>query len=290
MSIRIKLRREVCRCGEDLSNKVINGQQCLNCGSFTESTKCDRYHLTPRFRPSKYTKCQQCGRIHLISQDSSLCYDCGIKKVKYPLPGNRFNYHCPSCDYEVRDFHKKSHIPSEYRKMTLQRLDRNSINATLIEYIEDSLENPHQNKEWVTIVGPTGSGKTTLACLLARTMIRGRIPVVYYPCLTYLSECREIMEFGNINSRTLREKHQAIKDSPVLLFDDIYERKYSNLEQDKIYELISHRDAEGLKTIITTQYVYKDLKIAIGNSTASRIYGRAQFFPAGCKSMRKQPL
>lgn len=119
---------------------------------------------------------------------------------------------------------------------------------------------------WLVLVGGTGCGKTHLAMAIANRQ-RERHGEVYFASAPDLLD--HLRETFNPDSRaTYYEKFDLIRNAPVLILDDYGKQQSSAWANEKMYQIIVHRHAARLPTVITMPELPDDLD----NPITSRLH------------------
>ena len=116
------------------------------------------------------------------------------------------------------------------------------------------------------IFGGVGSGKTHLAAAIANSFINRGIPVLFGTYSEHLEKLRE--EFDSKNRGYL----SSMKNTPVLVLDDIGKERKSEWTQQIIFDVINYRYEHLLPTIITTNFNADGLATHVGGAVWSRLY------------------
>ena len=304
MKLKLVKGVEICRCGGEYSG-IHNGLRCLHCRrimykgqekrsvkmpdhSFSQVRECPKCSRS-KFEPKQFVSCEgnQCSVIRPYPLNNQVCKKCGNGCLK--SLGERFFHYCPVCDYEVLILIHESGIPPDIIKKKLTDLRPNEFNGPLFDYIRQIHKSPNPIKSWIVLKGPTGSGKTTFGSVIAKRLMQRLLPVKFLHLPTYLETCRSMIDFKNEDAPELRLQQRQYFDVKVLFLDDLYTKDFTPFQRKRIYDIIWHRDAHDLPTIITTQHSYRELSNALDETTASRIKGRSTWFVPGDEDMRKQP-
>ena len=111
------------------------------------------------------------------------------------------------------------------------------------------------------IIGPTGTGKTTLACGFGLAAIRKRIPVIFYRLANLLLELTAAKKEGEF-TKLIRKINRA----KLLILDDWGNALMNANERHLLFELIESRDLNG-SLLITSQYPVATWHDAFNDST-----------------------
>lgn len=128
------------------------------------------------------------------------------------------------------------------------------IDYTLYPKLKAKVINQLKVCEWIThrshllIIGPTGTGKTSLACAFANAAIRQHIPVLFYRLATLLLEL-----IAAKNEGILVKFIRKINRAKLLILDDWGNALMNRDERHLLFELIESRD-QNSSLLITSQY------------------------------------
>lgn len=136
------------------------------------------------------------------------------------------------------------------------------------------------------IIGPTGMGKTTLACAVAQEAIKQHIPVIFYRLSTLLLELIAAQK-----EEKLKLFLKKMNRAPLLVIDDWGNALMGKDERHLFFELIESRDLNS-SLLITSQYpvstwheCFQDSTIA--DSVLDRIVHNAHKIELKGESIRK---
>lgn len=108
--------------------------------------------------------------------------------------------------------------------------------------------------EWINkrlnliIVGPTGVGKTWLACAFGSQACRRQIPTLYYRASTLYSDIAISIKDGSLSS--LKSK---LNKTSLLIIDDFGIHTMSSAVSEQLYEVMDDRSRTG-SLLITSQF------------------------------------
>lgn len=117
------------------------------------------------------------------------------------------------------------------------------------------------------IFGGIGSGKTHLAAAIANQMIDRGIPSLFATFSSHLEHIRE--EFDH----TGQKKYLSMmKNTPMLVIDDLGKEKRSDWTQQVLYDVINYRYEHLLPIIITSNFDADGMANYVGGAIWSRLY------------------
>ncbi len=123
---------------------------------------------------------------------------------------------------------------------------------------------------WITLMGPTGTGKTHLAAAIVLERLARGDGVFFAVVPDLLDYLRRT--YSPDNPETYDEVLDALRGVDLLLLDDLGAHSTTPWAREKLYQLFSYRYLQSLPTIITTNVAPDDLDPRL----ASRLFDHQQ--------------
>ncbi len=105
-------------------------------------------------------------------------------------------------------------------------------------------------KGWLVLIGPSGSGKTHLAAAIANERLAGEQPVLYKTAPDLLDDLRS--SFSPDREVAYNQSFDQVRNAELLILDDLGTQSSTPWAQEKLDQLLNHRFANRLPTVITT--------------------------------------
>lgn len=103
---------------------------------------------------------------------------------------------------------------------------------------------------WLVLWGTFGTGKTHLAAAVANYTISMGQPAVFIVVPDLLDHLRST--FSPTSDVTYDELFETVRNTPLLILDDLGTQTSTAWAQEKLYQILNHRYNMALPTVITT--------------------------------------
>jgi DNA replication protein DnaC len=169
-----------------------------------------------------------------------------------------------------------STIPPRYRGASLDRppisdmaQDPETRGAVdqVCEYVED-LGERFKTGRGLWLYGDTGTGKTTLAMLVAKAALEASKSVAVYSLPELLARIRRTYDGDGDSYTTFFDRVVGVD---LLYLDDLGAEKRTDWVLEQLYALVNRRYEMERSVMVTTNLSHEDLEAQIGQRTVSRL-------------------
>jgi DNA replication protein DnaC len=146
--------------------------------------------------------------------------------------------------------------PRMLRRMTFENFDVRGNNPSAsqrrsLESAYNFARNYASDPEgWLVFIGETGVGKTHLAVAVASERLKAGHPVFFAMVADLLDHLRAA--FGPNSAATYDQRFEEVKNTPLLILDDLGKERSSPWADEKLHQIIAHRHNARLPTVITS--------------------------------------
>lgn len=122
---------------------------------------------------------------------------------------------------------------------------------------EHGLTFAKEPKGWLVLIGGYGCGKTHLAAAIANYRIALGYPALFVIVPDLLDHLRAA--YAPSSATGLDERLETIRDTPLLILDDLGAHNSTPWAQEKLFQILNHRYNGRLPTIITSNQRLEEL-------------------------------
>jgi len=131
-----------------------------------------------------------------------------------------------------------------------------------------AIEYARQPQGWLILLGGCGVGKTHLAASVANAaLVRGK-RVLFAVVPDLLDQLRAALSCAMLYD----EQAERARTAPLLVLDDLGTEGAPPAAREKLYQIVNHRDTEGLPTVITSNRSPRDLDPRILSRMCERAF------------------
>ncbi|MFC2006191.1 ATP-binding protein [Chloroflexota bacterium] len=132
----------------------------------------------------------------------------------------------------------------------------------------------NEPKGWLVLAGPSGCGKTHLAVAIANHCIANNRPAFYITTPDLLDHLRST--FSPNSEVPYDEFFEQVRNTPLLILDDLGAQSSTAWAKEKLDQLLSHRFSNQLPTVIVSIVPVEELeeriRTRLTSSSLCRIY------------------
>jgi DNA replication protein DnaC len=149
-----------------------------------------------------------------------------------------------------------------------------AISRAVRRAFDIALEYAKQPRGWLVLLGGYGAGKTHLAAAITNHNIEVGRPAMFVVVPDLLDHLRAA--FGPTSESGVDERLDTIRETPLLVLDDLGAHHSTPWAQEKLFQILNHRYNGRLPTVITTNQRLEELDPRIASRLAdldlSQIY------------------
>ena len=157
--------------------------------------------------------------------------------------------------------------PDDVRHVPARRRQPARVGAPALHQAFDiCLEYAKRPRGWLVLLGGYGAGKTHLAAAITNYNIDLGRPAIFVVVPDLLDHLRAA--FGPTSESGVDERLETIRETPLLILDDLGAHHSTPWAQEKLFQILNHRYNSRLPTVITTNQRLEELDPRIGSRLA----------------------
>ena len=200
----------------------------------------------------------------------------------------------PATDAEMAEFDRQDRLeqrrrqadillrrlPSMYRQFEIPRSVAGLVAKDWVDGYVRGERNP------LVILGPTGSGKTGMACAILREMlVNHTVPATFITVPDLLEALRPSARTPGMDVDMIQ-----FMTTPILCLDDLGQENLTEWATEQLYRLAHHRSHNGLPVIVTSNLSGDQIKQRYTQRTVERLFGGGKLITTGGESRRPMPF
>ena len=180
-------------------------------------------------------------------------------------------------------------IPKRFRGVGFDRKPISDIDPTLTRHIRQWVRDIEKNVDdgnGLWLYGDVGTGKTSLAMLVAKHALEAGRSVAIYSMPRLLAEIRET--YGDSSQRSYMQLFNKLCGVDLLQIDDLGAENRSEWVLEQVYSIVNERWQNQRSIVITTNLLKEDLEEQIGLRTVSRLKEMCELIPVMGTDLRSR--
>lgn len=232
----------------------------------------------------------------LSEPDCAACEDTG-----WTVRGDNRAYQCESCGYwaamrqrRIDKIFARSGIPAHFETARFDDdFGTDSVQNSGTNPVTEKASNwatnlPGMPKRSLMLYGGFGVGKTWLAIQLLRLIVeRFAYDALFITTPELLDRIRET--YSGRAEDAEAEVLQAVKDTTLLVLDDLGAERVTDWVQEKLFTIINHRHDHRLATIFTSNLTPGQLASHLGDRIEWRVVEMAECLRLDGPNLRAKP-
>lgn len=139
---------------------------------------------------------------------------------------------------------------------------------TAKEYAENYFNIKNNRSNGMALIGQVGNGKTHMMAAVANYLINKGVSVLFVYTPELIEELRQAQFTSD---EELNNRINLVKNTEVVIFDDIAREKITEFARVQYDRIINHRYINGLPTLITSNLGFEGLEEKIGLAATDRL-------------------
>jgi DNA replication protein DnaC len=202
--------------------------------------------------------CPRCGGDGFVLEDSgdAVACECRAARVR-----------------RARSLGPSSAIPRKYRGVSFDRAPVTTLSPDVVRPVRSFVRDIEANLDagrGLWFMGDVGTGKTTLAMLVAKAVIDAGRSVAIYSVPHLLAEIRDTYD-RDPGERSYMDFFNRLAAVDLLHLEDVGAEKQTDWVLEQLYSLINERYEQQRAILVTTNLPFEKLEEQIGQRSASRI-------------------
>lgn len=207
------------------------------------------------------------SRMRIISNESGVD-DVPVEQIRLP--------HRDDILREARAAKWDEKVPPRWAGWNLETMPK-PLQREAVDWIQNDFPSGRN----MILMGPTGSGKTSIAYAVAREMFLSGYKTKIWQTAELLEKIRP--------SDTQKVVFESAKTCQLLVLDDLGVEKDSEWTEERIFLILDYRWQWNLPTIISTNLSEEQFSVRISDRIYSRIHDGAKVLVIQGKDYRAEP-
>jgi DNA replication protein DnaC len=182
-------------------------------------------------------------------------------------------------------------IPRKFQGVSFDRPPVTEIDRGVVQEVRRWIGDLDENLEagrGLSLMGPTGTGKTTLAMLVSKAALQDNRSVAIYSLPKLLARIRQTYD-AEPGGDSYLSFFQRLTSVDLLHIDDLGAEKRSDWVLEQLYALVNERYEAQRSMLVTTNLDQEQLEEQIGARTVSRLVEICEMVPLFGPDRRIEP-
>jgi DNA replication protein DnaC len=182
-------------------------------------------------------------------------------------------------------------IPRKFQGVSFDRPPVTEIDQGVVQEVRRWIGNLDENLDagrGLSLMGPTGTGKTTLAMLISKAALQDNRSVAIYSLPKLLARIRQTYD-SEPGGDSYLSFFQRLTSVDLLHIDDLGAEKRSDWVLEQLYALVNERYEAQRSMLVTTNLDQEQLEEQIGARTVSRLVEICEMVPLFGPDRRIEP-
>jgi DNA replication protein DnaC len=182
-------------------------------------------------------------------------------------------------------------IPRKFQGVSFDRPPVTEIDPTVVREVRNWAEDLEANLKagrGLSIMGPAGTGKTTLAMLISKMALQKNHSVAIYSLPKLLARIRQTYD-SQPSGDSYLSFFERLTSVDLLHIDDLGAEKRSDWVLEQLYALVNERYEAERSILVTTNLDQAELEEQIGPRTVSRLVEICEMIPLFGPDRRIEP-
>lgn len=162
-------------------------------------------------------------------------------------------------------------IPRRFRGVWWDRkpiVDQERELLTQLRGYTDSIDDQVREGRGLWLAGPPGTGKSSVAMLVAKLAARAGHDVLVYPLPKLLGQIRGTFDAEGGSYLSL---FREVTQTDLLVLDDLGAERRTEWVLEQLYAIVNERWADMRATVVTTNFMKSELELQLGSRIVSRL-------------------
>lgn len=193
--------------------------------------------------------------------------------VRLPSEYRTFNYAVCECSQNSQGLKRAqanyAGMPKIQPHLTFDNLKNTDQLAESLRLVTIFLDRP-EALPILLLTGEVGTGKSHILQAMGWALLAESKTVRYVPVPAWMDELKAT--FDDSSEATFEQVYAPLKESEVLLMDDLGAENTTAWTREQLYKVINYRYENGLRMVLTTNLDYGAMGSQLGPRLTDRLY------------------